>query len=54
MDTNVYTQDVTRFSELPVPDEHRKRTDIFCTICSGLFALVLFIVSCAVFNNRKN
>jgi hypothetical protein len=57
---SVFYQDITNFNQCPVPgtfihnvDSERKRTDIFCTICSSLFALILFIVACATFNNSK-
>lgn len=31
-------------------DEKRKRTDIFCTVCTGIFAGIIFIIAIACFN----
>jgi len=57
MDTSDLSE-VTSFDQCPVPgisfitlDQERKRTDVFCTVCTSIFALALFIVSCVVFNN---
>lgn len=35
-------------------DKERKRTDFFCTICSGIFALIIFIISFSTFNNGNS
>jgi hypothetical protein len=57
----VFYQEITNFNQCPVPgtsllilDSERKRTDIFCTICSSLFAIILFIFACATFNNSNS
>ena len=34
--------------------DEREGTDIFCTICSGLFAIILFIICIAALNKGNN
>lgn len=40
-------------SQFPVEERNRKSTDVCCTIISALFALVMFIVACCMWNRSK-
>lgn len=40
-------------SQFPVEERNRKSTDVCCTIISALFALVMFIVACSMWNRSK-
>ncbi len=49
----MFRNNVYSFKNLPVEEKQRKRTDCFCTICSSIFALTLFILS-FVFYHKGN
>ncbi len=40
-------------TQLPVDERNRKSTDVCCTILSSIFALVMFIVACTMWNKSK-
>lgn len=37
-------------AQFPVEERNRKSTDVCCTILSAIFALVMFIVACCMWN----
>lgn len=40
-------------TQLPVDERNRKSTDVCCTILSSIFALVMFIVACTMWNKTN-
>lgn len=46
---NAYT-----FKNFPVEERQRKWTDCFCTICTAIFALSLFILSFIMFHRSNH
>lgn len=41
-------------AQFPVQERNRKSTDVCCTILSAIFALVMFIVACTMWNKSNH